>query len=141
MLEGMMPGGGGGTRQRVVTYPGRAVVPQGWWGRGGGRVWAVPRKQKRYIYIFGVLPHLESTPLGRVEHQEALEEVLAVGGHVEGDAVLPSEDALPQLLPAGETSGSVSGNSGEHSGYLLKRLPRLTLRFCPSKGSEPLTRV
>lgn len=63
--------------------------------------------KKRYIYIFGVLPHLESTPLGRVEHQEALEEVLAVGGHVEGDAVLPSEDALAQLLPAGETSRSV----------------------------------
>lgn len=53
---------------------------------------------EKYIYIFCVLPHLESTPLGRVEHQEAFEEVLAVCGHVERDAVLPSEHALPQLL-------------------------------------------
>lgn len=55
-------------------------------------------RTKRYIYIFCVLPHLESTPLGRVEHQEAFEEVLAVCGHVERDAVLPSEHTLPQLL-------------------------------------------
>lgn len=41
---------------------------------------------------------LESTPLGRVEHQETFEEVLAVCGHVERDAVLPSEHTLPQLL-------------------------------------------
>lgn len=45
------------------------------------------------------LPHLESPAFGRVEHQEALEEVLAVGGHVEGDAVLPSQHALAELLP------------------------------------------
>ncbi len=56
---------------------------------------------ERYIYIFCFLPHLESTPLGRVEHQEALEEVLAVCGHVERDAVLPSEHTLPQLLQRG----------------------------------------
>lgn len=55
-------------------------------------------RTERYIYIFCVLPHLESTPLGRVEHQEALEEVLAVRGHVERDAVLPSEHTLTQLL-------------------------------------------
>lgn len=55
-------------------------------------------RTKRYIYIFCVLPHLESTPLGRVEHQEAFEEVLAVCGHVERDAVLPSEHTLPQFL-------------------------------------------
>lgn len=63
----------------------------------GGRV----LKIERYIYIFCVLPHLESTPLGRVEHQEAFEEVLAVCGHVERDAVLPSEHTLPQLLQRG----------------------------------------
>lgn len=56
------------------------------------------KKTEKYIYIFAVLPHLESTPLGRVEHQEAFEEVLAICGHVERDAVLPSENALPQLL-------------------------------------------
>lgn len=55
-------------------------------------------RTKKNIYVLGVLPHLESTPLGWVEHQEAFEEVLAVSGHVERDAVLPSEDALPQLL-------------------------------------------
>lgn len=55
-------------------------------------------RTERYIYIFCVLPHLESTPLGWVEHQEAFEEVLAVRGHVERDAVLPSEHTLPQLL-------------------------------------------
>ena len=52
----------------------------------------------RYIYVFGVLPHLQSPPLGWVEDQEALQEVLAVSGHVEGDAVLPPQDPLSQLL-------------------------------------------
>jgi len=59
-------------------------------GRGGGGL--------RYIYVVRVLLHLQSSPLGRVEHQEALQEVLAVRGHVEGDAVLPPQDALTQLL-------------------------------------------
>lgn len=63
------------------------------------------KKTEKYIYIFAVLPHLESTPLGRVEHQEAFEEVLAICGHVERDAVLSSENALPQLLQ-GEGAGS-----------------------------------
>lgn len=64
--------------------------------RGGGdsEGW-VDLKVSRYIYIFCVLPHLESAPLGRVEHQEAFEQVLAVCGHVEGDPVLSSEHALP----------------------------------------------
>ena len=47
------------------------------------------------------LPHLQSPPLGWVEDQEALEEVLAVGGHVEGDTVLPPQDTLTQLLQRG----------------------------------------
>lgn len=62
-------------------------------------------RTERYIYIFCVLPHLESTPLGRVEHQEAFKEVLAVCGHVERDAVLPSEHTLPQLLQKKKKKG------------------------------------
>lgn len=87
-------------------------MPEGWWAGLG----SCQESKKRHIYIFAVLPHLESTPLGWIEHQEALEEVLAVGGHVEGDSVLPSEDALPQLLPAtGETGELVSQNPGTTS--------------------------
>ena len=73
---------------------------------------------ERYIYIFCVLPHLESTPLGRVEHQEAFEEVLTVCGHVERDAVLPSEHTLPQLLQGrGATTGSQQNTSQCHESY------------------------
>lgn len=61
--------------------------------------------KKNYIYIFCVLPHLESASLGRVEHKEALEEVLAVGGHVEGDAIFSSENTFSQLLQEGEAGG------------------------------------
>lgn len=100
--EKMMQGRGGGCRSRdegtgvvgeVEDRWHSSMVPTCWWGSG--------LRTERYIYIFGVLPHLESTPLGRVEHQEAFEEVLAVCGHVEWDAVLPSEHTLPQLLHRG----------------------------------------
>lgn len=47
-------------------------------------------RTKQHIYIFGVLPHLESTTLGRVQDQEAFQEVLAVRGHIERNAVLSS---------------------------------------------------
>lgn len=112
------------------------VVPEGWGGSVG--LDRAKKAKKRHIYIVAVLPHLESPPLGWVEHQEALEEVLAVGGHVEGDAVLPSEDALPQLLPAttGEPLITIPCRRHFHTGSRS-----LTLRFCPSNGSEPLTRV
>lgn len=116
---------------------------------------------ERYIYIFCVLPHLESTPLGRVEHQEAFEEVLTVCGHVERDAVLPSEHTLPQLLQGRGTTNRKSTKhftmrwvifwmlnaQGNHcqsvSNIRSSRRPQHcpTLRFCPSKGSEPLTSV
>ena len=94
-------GGGGGVLERVEGRWHSPMVQTCW-----GRV----LRTKRYIYIFCVLPHLESTPLGRVEHQEALEEVLAVCGHVEGDAVLPSQHALPQLLQKEE--GQAGGETG-----------------------------
>lgn len=67
---------------------------------------------ERYIYIFCVLPHLESTPLGRVQNQEAFKEVLAVCGHVERDAVLSSEHALTQLLQTKGERTSSWNNSG-----------------------------
>lgn len=43
-------------------------------------------------------PHLQGAAFGGVEYQEPAQDTLAVGGHVEGHAVLPPQNTLPQLL-------------------------------------------
>ena len=65
---------GGGMQEGDLLEKWRIDGILRWCGRAVGSVLRI----ERYIYIFCVLPHLESTPLGRVEHQEAFEEVLAV---------------------------------------------------------------
>ena len=42
--------------------------------------------------------HRQRGSLLRVEREEALEEILAVGGHVEWHPVLASDDLLAQIL-------------------------------------------
>lgn len=42
--------------------------------------------------------HLQWAALGRVEDEEAAQDSLTVCGHVEGHAILPPQNALPQLL-------------------------------------------
>lgn len=52
----------------------------------------------------GGSPHLQGAPLGGVEDEELLEEVLAIRGHVKWDPVLPPQHPLPQLLQEPKTS-------------------------------------
>lgn len=89
-------------------------------------------RTKKYIYIFCVLPHLESTPLGWVEHQEAFEEVLAVSGHVERDAVLPSEHTLSQLL---QREGQQPGGwkNAQTNQICVRRMTGLSSAHCWKK--------
>lgn len=42
--------------------------------------------------------HLQIPAFPWIEHQQLLQQVLTVGGHVEGYAVFPSEDPFSQLL-------------------------------------------
>lgn len=67
--------------------------------------------------------HLQGAALGRIEHQEAAQDGLAVCGHVEGDAVLASQHSLPQLL---------GGRGRVKSG----RVPPASLPACPGPA-EP----
>lgn len=113
---------------RTGSWAAEEMMRGGCRGGGGEYRWHSPMVQtcwgsvlrtERYIYIFCVLPHLESTPLGRVEHQEAFEEVLAVGGHVERDAVLSSEHSLTQLLQTRSRKWARHWNMHERSFSLI----------------------
>lgn len=46
-------------------------------------------------------PHLQGAALGRVQHQEPAQDVLAVGRHVKGHPVFAPQHPLPQLLGKG----------------------------------------
>lgn len=110
-------GGGAGAERREGGFVGE--VEDRWHSPMVQTCWRSVLRIERYIYIFCVLPHLESTPLARVEHQETFEEVLTVRGHVERDAILPSEHALPQLL---QRRGRQPGNLGKTLKHAMGRI-------------------
>ena len=50
------------------------------------------------VCVVECLPNLQGAAFGRVEHQEAAQDSLAVRRHVEGHTILPPQNTLSQLL-------------------------------------------
>ena len=63
-----------------------------------GGTWGTPGALQCTPNHTGDPPHLQGTPLGGVEDEELLQQVLTISRHVEGDPVFAPQHPLPQLL-------------------------------------------
>lgn len=62
------------------------------------------------LCMYCIAAHLQRAALGRVEDQEAAQDSLAVCRHVEGHAIFPPQNTLPQLLKDNTHSYAMSFN-------------------------------